>query len=350
MARTKQTGRQKKQKTVTLIEDIASRGPLLIPRRGTDFPLGEGVTTDAKYCQAAVVPPELAAIVEAQAASKTDTTDAEKPTPEATKPKPTPTITQTQTDKPGPPLVIKAAGLPVVGLGLFLGPDAEPIKPMQVVGSVSGVWTKTPGAGGRYAMAQIGEYVLDASEEGNEFRFLNDSNGLAKTNAFLVVVGTEVLVVSKLNLHPDKQIVVAYGKHYWERLGARKHPDLPSERLCSECKQIKLMIDFSKSYVLTSEVKCKACAPPHNDRAPDTKPDKCMVCNLEQSQEFYSKKQWSKHKSGERTCRECMEQKNTQAQKAQNSSKKTNARKLEPEAGAGAGTKKAKTEPAAPKA
>jgi hypothetical protein len=340
MSRTKQTARRSQQRPGNLAEDLASRGPLLVPRRRTEFPLGEGVTTDAKYCQVAVVPPELANIVaerEEKAASAPDTTatatDAEKPSPEATKPKAKPIITQS--DKPGAPLVIKAGGIPLVGLGLFLGPDAEPIKPYQVVGAISGVWTKTPGDGGRYAMAQIGEYVLDASEEGNEFRFMNHSNGLGKTNAFWVVVGTEVLVVSKLTLHPNQQIVANYAKPYWERLGIRNFP-MPEERLCSKCKQTKSMNDFSKSYVLTAELKCKACTPPLFT------PDKCTVCSQEKDKESYSKKQW-KQTVGTRTCKDC----NEQAQKA--GQKKV--RKLEPGAGAAneAGTKKAKTEPA-PKA
>lgn len=153
-----------------------------------------------------------------------------------------------------------------LGFGIFLHPEAKPIRKGQIIGPYSGIVALLPqNAPGdsSYAFAPIVDIVLskkeqtlfdkknryrpnrfyaidvDAEKKGNFIRFINHSE---KPNVvahlFKVPANSlgldpspiEVIYVAKKTIHPGEQLLVCYegdGSSYWKNLKIRPIPITP---------------------------------------------------------------------------------------------------------------------------
>lgn len=147
-----------------------------------------------------------------------------------------------------------------LGHGIFLHPDAEPIKKGCVIAAYAGELSIVPGSDpgdGSYAFTPVENMHLtkeeqlyfdkkrrfhpkrfyslkvDALKKGNFTRFINHS-GKPNVVAWIVSISAktpvEILYFAKKTIQPGEQLLVSYedgGKHYWSAAKVKPFPMTP---------------------------------------------------------------------------------------------------------------------------
>ena len=151
-----------------------------------------------------------------------------------------------------------------LGYGIFLHPNAKPLKKGQVIAPYAGVVTLTPqndADDSSYAFSTLSDILLnkneqllldktikfaprrlyclnlDADKEGNFTRFINHSTDKPNVEALLISVSKnnfgleqmpiEVLYVAKKTIQPGEQLLVCYEdeeESYWGAIGIEPYP------------------------------------------------------------------------------------------------------------------------------
>jgi SET domain-containing protein len=123
-------------------------------------------------------------------------------------------------------LSIQPSGLPGAGNGLFTTqfiPKGTLI--IEYKGKIS-AWKDVHHDNGNngYIYYVNRNHVIDASKHPNELaRYANDARGLTKipgitNNAEYTEDGKKVFIRAKKNIQPGEEILVAYGKEYWQQV------------------------------------------------------------------------------------------------------------------------------------
>ncbi|HVF98169.1 MAG TPA: SET domain-containing protein-lysine N-methyltransferase [Flavisolibacter sp.] len=142
----------------------------------------------------------------------------------------------------------------------LLEKDLE-IKPSTIPGAGKGLFTKTSIAKGTRIVEYKGEiktwdevrlehsnayiyflkpnYIIDARNHPNTLaRYVNDAKGLVQTkgktnNAQFMNDGLRVYLVATKNIAEEEEILVAYGKAYWDTVRANNQIDNERKRVRS---------------------------------------------------------------------------------------------------------------------
>lgn len=162
----------------------------------------------------------------------------------------------------------------MLGHGIFLHPNAKPLKKGQVIAPYAGAVTMAPqndGDDSSYAFSTLSDILLnkmdqlfldknkkfsprrlyclnlDADKEGNFTRFINHSTDHANVEALLISVPKnaygleempiEVLYVAKKTINPGEQLLVCYedeDESYWGAIGIEPYPMDPKTFMIDE--------------------------------------------------------------------------------------------------------------------
>jgi SET domain-containing protein len=144
-------------------------------------------------------------------------------------------------------LYVKKSNLPGSGKGLF---TKTPIKKGEVVVEYLGEiipWSeclKREEAGkGGYFMYVSSKHCIDARPtKDNIARYANDAKGFVKlegvkNNAFYEMRGKRVFIVARKNLPEGSEILVGYGKEYWDTMKATIQKNNKKAKLKKHVKQ-----------------------------------------------------------------------------------------------------------------
>ncbi len=131
-------------------------------------------------------------------------------------------------------LVIKTSRIPGAGKGLFtnvLIPKDTII--IEYVGDIA-TWKEVKDDfQNAYIYYVNSQHVINAKDRKDALaRYINDANGLAKTkgitnNCFFTKNGTRVFVQASKDIPPRGELLVSYGKGYWDT--ARTNAELEKE-------------------------------------------------------------------------------------------------------------------------
>lgn len=136
-------------------------------------------------------------------------------------------------------VVVKSSGLPGAGKGLFAKhfiPKGTRI--VEYKGRIT-TWGEVDGMDGHNGFIYYVKrnHVIDASRHPKALaRFANDARGIARmkglsNNADYVEEGLRVYIESKKNIPAGEEILVDYGKEYWEVIRHNLRVDRQRERL-----------------------------------------------------------------------------------------------------------------------
>lgn len=136
-------------------------------------------------------------------------------------------------------VLVKGSTLPGAGKGLFAKafiPKGSRI--VEYKGRIT-TWGEVDGNDGHngYIYYVKRNHVIDASRHTKALaRYANDARGLKrlkglKNNADYVEEGLRVFIESKKNINPGEEILVDYGKEYWDVIRHNLRIDRQRERL-----------------------------------------------------------------------------------------------------------------------
>lgn len=122
-------------------------------------------------------------------------------------------------------LEVKTSILPNAGMGLFakmVFKKGDTI--IEYVGEMT-TWEKVKDdAENNYIFHIDDEHVIDAKNDLKSFgRYVNDAAGLTrvkgvKNNAMYEEKGYQVFIIADKDILPGEEILVAYGKEYWQQI------------------------------------------------------------------------------------------------------------------------------------
>lgn len=120
-------------------------------------------------------------------------------------------------------LVIKESSIPGAGMGLFTEqPIAKGSRIVEYKGRIR-TWKEVEHEDENYYIFFVTEeHVIDASNyRKSPARFINDARGITKikgltNNSKFVIDGLRVFVVATKNLQAGDEILLSYGKEYWQ--------------------------------------------------------------------------------------------------------------------------------------
>ena len=131
-------------------------------------------------------------------------------------------------------LEVKQSDIPGAGLGLF---TTETInkgdKIVEYKGKIK-TWAEAKHDDGNFYIFYVNDqHVIDgATNKKGLARFINDAKGLTRikgvtNNAEFVCVGLRVFVVATKNIPAGSEILVGYGKEYWQVIRKNQKIDSP---------------------------------------------------------------------------------------------------------------------------
>lgn len=127
-------------------------------------------------------------------------------------------------------LFIKASNIPAAGKGLFTRDNiAKGTCIIQYKGIITS-WKDANHANGAnpYIYYVNRNHVIDAMKHKKEYgRYVNDANGLVKVkgfsnNCYYVIEALKVFIEAKKDIAAGEEILVGYGKGYWDTIRQNK--------------------------------------------------------------------------------------------------------------------------------